>query len=69
VEKANTECCVGQSPLRTFFLQIAIVAMHQNGRDTHVRQVKIFAPRESNALDRSMPEPSTEQFWAYAYIR
>jgi anaphase-promoting complex subunit 10 len=55
--------------LRTFFLQIAIVAMHQNGRDTHVRQVKIFAPRESNALDRSMPEPSTEQFWAYAYIR
>ncbi|KAJ0403694.1 hypothetical protein P43SY_003806 [Pythium insidiosum] len=58
-----------ERPLRTFFLQIAILAMHQNGRDTHIRQVKIFAPREPNVLDRSMPEPSTEQFWAYSCIR
>ena len=27
------------SPLRVHLLQIQIVAMHQNGRDTHLRQV------------------------------
>jgi anaphase-promoting complex subunit 10 len=34
-------------PLRTHLLQIQVVTMHQNGRDTHVRQVKIFGPRIS----------------------
>lgn len=58
-----------QTPLRTFFLQVAIIAMHQNGRDTHIRQVKIYAPREPNVLDRSIPEPSTEQFSAFSCIR
>lgn len=58
-----------QRPLRTFFLQIAVMAMHQNGRDTHIRQVKIYAPRELGALDQSVPEPSTPQFWAYSCIR
>lgn len=58
-----------QAPLRTFFLQVAVTAMHQNGRDTHIRQVKIYAPREPNVLDRSVPEPSTEQFWAFSSIR
>lgn len=27
--------------LRAHFLQICVVAMHQNGRDTHIRQVGI----------------------------
>ena len=26
-------------------LQIAIVSNHQNGRDTHVRELKVFGPR------------------------
>ena len=26
-------------------IQVSILAMHQNGRDTHVRQVKIFGPQ------------------------
>lgn len=33
--------------LRTHLLQIKILSMHQNGRDTHVRQLKLFGPRES----------------------
>lgn len=40
-----------RKPLRTFFLQICILSMHQNGRDNHVRQVKIFGPRAAG--DRS----------------
>ncbi|CEG39981.1 anaphase-promoting complex subunit 10 [Plasmopara halstedii] len=58
-----------QAPLRTFFLQIVILAMHQNGRDTHIRQVKIYAPRETQMLDWSISEFTTPQFAAYSCIR
>lgn len=34
-----------RKPLRTHLVQICIISMHQNGRDTHLRQVKIFGPR------------------------
>jgi anaphase-promoting complex subunit 10 len=50
-------------------VQIAVMAMHQNGRDTHIRQVKVYAPRDPGALDQSVPEPTTPQFWAYSCIR
>ena len=33
-------------PLRTHFVQVSIANMHQNGRDTHCRLVKIFGPRK-----------------------
>ena len=36
-----------KTTLRTFFLQICVVSMHQNGRDTHIRQAKVFGPRHS----------------------
>jgi anaphase-promoting complex subunit 10 len=32
--------------IRTFVLQIAVIANHQNGRDTHIRGVRLFGPRE-----------------------
>ena len=38
-----------QGVLRTYFLQIEVLSMHQNGRDTHIRQVKIFGPRYGSA--------------------
>jgi len=34
--------------IRTHFIQIAVKANHQNGRDTHVRSAKIFGPRPIN---------------------
>eukprot|EP00924_Labyrinthula_sp_SR-Ha-C_P013811 augustus_masked-scaffold_5-processed-gene-14.7-mRNA-1 protein AED:0.02 eAED:0.02 QI:0/-1/0/1/-1/1/1/0/212 len=34
---------------RTFFLQIEIVEMHQNGRDTHIRQVKVYSSNKESA--------------------
>ncbi|KAL4136795.1 hypothetical protein PRIC2_000323 [Phytophthora ramorum] len=58
-----------QTPLRTFFLQIVLLAMHQNGRDTHIRQVKIYAPREANVLDWTIPDATTPLFAAYSCIR
>ncbi|KAK9841306.1 hypothetical protein WJX74_003566 [Apatococcus lobatus] len=32
--------------LKACFVQLAILSNHQNGRDTHVRQIKIFGPRQ-----------------------
>ena len=32
--------------LRAYFLQLAILSNHQNGRDTHMRQVKVYGPRQ-----------------------
>lgn len=31
-------------PVRTFFVQIAVLSNHQNGRDTHLRQIKVHSP-------------------------
>uniref|UniRef100_A0A7E4ZQ21 Anaphase-promoting complex subunit 10 n=1 Tax=Panagrellus redivivus TaxID=6233 RepID=A0A7E4ZQ21_PANRE len=38
----------GTSTTRCFVLQIHIIANHQNGRDTHIRGVKIIGPRDGN---------------------
>ena len=35
---------------RTFMVQIAVLSNHQNGRDTHMRQIKIFAPVEGGPV-------------------
>lgn len=29
----------------TFMLQIAVLSNHLNGRDTHVRQIKVYGPQ------------------------
>ncbi|KAF1793097.1 RIO kinase, conserved site [Phytophthora cactorum] len=53
----HTDEGLEKAPLRTFFLQVVILAMHQNGRDTHIRQVKIYAPpaRWTRAAPSSAP--------------
>ncbi|XP_022886399.1 anaphase-promoting complex subunit 10-like isoform X2 [Olea europaea var. sylvestris] len=33
--------------VNTFMLQIAVLSNHLNGRDTHVRQIKVYGPRRS----------------------
>lgn len=32
--------------LKAYFVQLAVISNHQNGRDTHIRQVKVFGPRQ-----------------------
>jgi len=36
--------------VRAFMIQVAILANHQNGRDSHVRQIKIYGPRQSSTM-------------------
>lgn len=31
--------------VNTFMLQISVLSNHLNGRDTHVRQIKLYGPR------------------------
>eukprot|EP00287_Rhodomonas_sp_CCMP768_P008166 CAMPEP_0196737732 /NCGR_PEP_ID=MMETSP1091-20130531/15368_1 /TAXON_ID=302021 /ORGANISM="Rhodomonas sp., Strain CCMP768" /LENGTH=210 /DNA_ID=CAMNT_0042081623 /DNA_START=123 /DNA_END=755 /DNA_ORIENTATION=+ len=35
-----------QPSLRAFMVQVAVLANHENGRDSHIRQVKVFGPRQ-----------------------
>lgn len=34
-----------ERPVKAFHFQIVIVSNHQNGRDAHIRQIKIYEPR------------------------
>lgn len=40
------ECVSGcRENLKAYCMQLAILSNHQNGRDTHIRQIKVFGPR------------------------
>jgi len=59
-------------PLRTFMVQIAVLSNHQNGRDTHMRQIKIFAPVEAGPVGMSSLSNAaftTNEFSRFSCIR
>ena len=67
-----------RKPLRTHFIQICILSMSQNGRDTHVRQVKIFGPRAEgdntvvrapSAFPLGLPRFQTTELSQFSTIR
>ncbi|KAL4120249.1 hypothetical protein QTP88_012979 [Uroleucon formosanum] len=41
---------INDLPLKTYMLQIAVITNHQNGRDTHMRQIKVHSPVEKRDL-------------------
>jgi anaphase-promoting complex subunit 10 len=56
--------------IRTHCVQLAILANHQNGRDTHVRQIQLFGPREdASRWDGHQIPYMTPAFQHYATIR
>uniref|UniRef100_A0A8C5B6P6 Anaphase-promoting complex subunit 10 n=1 Tax=Gadus morhua TaxID=8049 RepID=A0A8C5B6P6_GADMO len=56
------------SPIRTFMIQVAVLANHQNGRDTHMRQIKIYTPVEESSIGK-FPRCTTVDFMMYRTIR
>lgn len=56
--------------MKALLLQIAILTNHQNGRDTHVRQIRLYGPRTDpiKALGYGVDITSPE-ILRYAYIR
>ena len=56
--------------LRTYFLQVAVLSNHQNGRDTHIRQVKIYGPRTSpEAMIGQGMQFTTAEYGQFATVR
>lgn len=43
-------------------VQIAVLSNHQNGRDTHVRQVRIFGPTEDSVPGMTFPSLDFAEF-------
>ncbi|XP_014676679.1 PREDICTED: anaphase-promoting complex subunit 10-like isoform X2 [Priapulus caudatus] len=43
---------VSDRPIRTFMVQIAVLSNHQNGRDTHMRQIKIHSPVNDGSVSK-----------------
>jgi len=63
-------------PVRTFMIQLAVLQNHQNGRDTHLRQIKIFQDERAEGSDnnhllfgKKMPNFQTDAFKHYMTIR
>ena len=38
------------APIRAFLIQIAVLSNHQNGRDTHIRQIKVHSPVQNSIV-------------------
>ncbi|CAH2301098.1 anaphase-promoting complex subunit 10 [Pelobates cultripes] len=57
-----------KKPIRTFMIQIAVLANHQNGRDTHMRQIKVFTPVEESSIGK-FPRCTTIDFMMHRFIR
>ncbi|KAL4860168.1 Anaphase-promoting complex subunit 10 [Chlorella vulgaris] len=56
--------------LKGFMLQVAVLANHQSGRDTHLRQVRVFGPRCDAAKTLGHEVGFTSpQFAAYSAVR
>ncbi|KAI3662588.1 hypothetical protein MP638_000698 [Amoeboaphelidium occidentale] len=56
----------GSEPLQAHFVQISILTNHQNGKDSHVRQVKIYS-RDSDS--ENMETPQTMEFQHFSVMR
>ena len=57
--------------LRTHLLQLKVLSMHQNGRDTHIRQLKVFGPRTVPLVMGNLPLSTfkTECMIQYSQLR
>ncbi|XP_066139541.1 anaphase-promoting complex subunit 10-like isoform X2 [Euwallacea fornicatus] len=57
-------------PIRVFMIQIAVTSNHQNGRDTHMRQIKIHSPIDSQGIRIDLLGTSSMvEFQQHATIR
>ncbi|WOL05845.1 putative LRR receptor-like serine/threonine-protein kinase [Canna indica] len=54
--------------IRTFVLQIAVLSNHLNGRDTHIRQIKIYGP-QLNCLPHQPFHFTSKEFISYSNLR
>lgn len=59
-------------PIRTFMIQVAVISNHQNGRDTHMRQIRVHSPVENKKNGMTLEKLndfSTVEFKQFSTIR
>lgn len=58
-------------PLKSSMLQVRILSMHQNGRDTHIRQLKVLGPRSTPTVfaDLGLDSFKTTEMSQFATLR
>lgn len=59
---------VNDKPIRTFMVQIAILSNHQNGRDTHLRKIKVRSPVQDVSMAK-MPKFTSPELIQLSYIK
>ncbi|PCH42609.1 anaphase-promoting complex subunit 10 [Wolfiporia cocos MD-104 SS10] len=60
----------GFKPLHAYVIQLIVLANHMNGKDTHVRGLRVLGPREEVSRDHDDPFPFTAPiFKMYECIR
>ena len=55
--------------IKTMTVQIVILQNTHNGRDTHIRNVKIFSPRENKSFDLTFPNFESSDYTQYETLR
>lgn len=57
--------------LRAHLVQLVVLASHMNGRDTHIRQIKIFGPRQvaTKGMNTDLSHFSSLEFEQFAHVR
>ena len=56
--------------VRSFMIQIAVIANHQQGRDTHLRQISVHSPIEEKPVSTAeYANWSTKEFLQFANVR
>jgi len=57
--------------LRAHVVQLAVLQSHQNGRDTHIRQIKTYGPRisETKGMGTELTHFSSIEFMQFASLR
>jgi len=70
-DTADTETTpASPAAVRAFMIQIAVLSNHQNGRDTHLRHIKIHSPVcDATGSTRRQPTFTTVDMQQYATIR
>lgn len=59
---------INDKPIRTFMVQIAVLSNHQNGRDTHLRRIKIRSPVQDTYVVKT-PKFTSLELMQLAYIK
>lgn len=55
--------------MKTYFVRLVVTANHQNGKDTHIRALKVYSPSKPSILDDSEIEFTTVPMLSETVIR